>query len=281
MATAIVDHKFSKTLSLRNLTRYGKNYRDAVLTPPRPATTVAGQGPEDPGYNPAVPQMRRTDTKYQHRNDRMATNQTDLTAVFKTGPVGHSADIGVEIARDHQPTYAIADLFTNGRPPVDDLFNPTPNAEYTPALAPTGASSDAHAASAAVYAFDTIKLSDHWQVDLGVRWDRVVVDYTSVAVTGVATSFGRTDKAVTGRAGVVYKPVSKGSIYAAYSTSFTPSFDGTLGPDPGRDGREQPGAASRKEPQHRGRHEVGTGPRISSSPPRCSTSRRPTPRRPT
>src|SRR5882757_5959542 len=108
IATATVDHKFSRTLSLRNMLRYGKNYRDAVLTPPRPATSVAGQGPEDPGYNALVPQIRRTDTKYQHRNDRVATNQTDLNAAFKTGPVGHSADVGMEIARDHQPTYAFA-----------------------------------------------------------------------------------------------------------------------------------------------------------------------------
>lgn len=229
VATAIVDHKFSKTFSLRNLTRYGKNYRDAVLTPPRPTAAVAGQGPEDPGYNPAVPQLRRTDTKYQRRNDRMAANQTDLTTVFRTGPIGHNADIGVEIARDHQPTYAIADLFTNGRPPVDDLFNPTPNAEYTPALAPTGASSDAHAASAAAYVFDTVKLSDRWQADLGVRWDRVKIDYTSVAVTGVATNFGRTDRAASGRAGLLFKPMAEASIYAAVSTSFTPSYDGAHG----------------------------------------------------
>jgi catecholate siderophore receptor len=45
----------------------------------------------------------------------------------------------------------------------------------------------------------------------------------------VATTFGRTDKAISGRTGIIFKPVTQGSIYAAYSTSFTPSFDGTLG----------------------------------------------------
>lgn len=229
VATAIVEHKFSKTLSLRNLTRYGKNYRDAVLTPPRPAAAIAGQGPEDPGFNPTVPQLRRTDTKYQRRDDRLATNQTDLTVAFKTGPVGHHTDIGLEVARDRQPTYAIADLFTNGRPPVDDLFNPTPDVAYAPALARTGASSDARALSTAAYAFDTIKLSDRWQADLGLRWDRVKIDYRSVAVNGVATTFGRTDKAPSGRAGIVFKPVADASIYAAVSTAFTPSYDGAHG----------------------------------------------------
>lgn len=235
LATVTVDHRFNNTFSLRNLTRYGKNYRDAVLTPPRPATTTPGQGPEDPGYDPNVPQIRRTDTKYQHRNDRIATNHTDLTAKFNTGTVGHDADFGLEVTRDHQPTYAFADLFTNGRPPVDDLFNPTPDVAYTPALAKTGATSDAHAHTTALYTFDTVKLSPHWDVDLGVRWDHVKVDYTTLsaptaaAPSGVAANFGRADDAVTGRTGLVYKPVEKGSVYAAFSTSFTPSFDGTLG----------------------------------------------------
>jgi len=235
LGTVTLDHRFNRLFSLRNLTRYGKNYRDAVLTPPRPVTTTAGQGPEDPGYNPLVPQMRRTDTKYQHRNDKVVTNQTDLSSSFKTGPIQHSADVGVEFTRDDQPTYAFTDNFANGRPPVNDLFNPTPFITYNPSLVKTGATSQADANTAAVYAFDTVKLNRQWQLDLGVRWDRAVVDYTTVsaptaaAPAGVTAVFGRKDTAVTGRSGVVYKPVDRGSIYAAYSTSFTPSFDGTLG----------------------------------------------------
>ena len=235
LGTVTLDHQFNRTFTVRNLTRYGKNYRDAVLTPPRPATSTAGQGPEDPGYNPLVPQLRRTDTKYQHRNDKVTTNQTDLSSTFNTGPVHHSADVGIEFTHDDQPTYAFTDNFANGRPPVDDLFNPTPFVAYTASLVKTGATSQANANSAAVYAFDTIKLNRQWQVDLGLRWDRAVVDYTTVSAPtaaapgGVTAVFGRKDNAVTGRSGVVYKPVDRGSIYAAYSTSFTPSFDGTLG----------------------------------------------------
>lgn len=228
--TAILTHKFTDEFVLRNLTRYGRNYRDAVLTPPRPATTLAGQGPGDPGYDPSIPQIRRTDTKYQNRDDRFFTNQTDLSVDFQTGVLKHDAEFGLEVSRDHQPTYAVTDLFTYGRPPVDDLFNPTPYVAYTPALARTGATSDAHATTAALYAFDSVKLNSHWSVELGGRWDRVAVDYTTVAATtGAFGAFGRTDRAFSGRTGIVYKPAAQGSIYAAYSTLFTPSFDGTLG----------------------------------------------------
>jgi catecholate siderophore receptor len=228
VATATIDHRFGSGLSLRNLTRYGQNSLDRVVTSPRAATSANAS--TDPGYNPAVAQIRRTDTKYQYRDDRTITNQTDLTTSFETGGVEHSVVTGVEVARDRQPSYAATDLFTHGRPPVTDLFHPTPADLYVPAIAPTGASSTARALSAALYAFDTVKLNDHWQVDLGARWDRIDVDYTTVAATsGTIGEFGRVDRAVSGRSGVVYKPVARGTLYASYSTSFNPSYDGSFG----------------------------------------------------
>lgn len=235
LATVTLDRYVNRTFTLRNLTRYGKNYRDMVATPPRPVTLTAGQGSTDPGFDFSVPQIRRTDTKYQHRDDRVVTNQSDVTAKFSTGRLRHNADVGLEVAFDKQPTYAFTDLFTNGRPPVNDLFNPTPYISYSPALAKTGATSDADAQTLAVYAFDVVKFNDHWEADFGARWDRVNVDYTTVsaptaaAPAGVTANFGRTDRAFTGRTGLIYKPVEKGTIYAAFSTSFMPSFDGTLG----------------------------------------------------
>lgn len=232
IVTGTITHRFRPTLSLRNLTRFGRNYLDRVVTPPRAAS--AANGAADPGYDPTVPQIRRTDTKYQYRDDKTVTNQTDLTSAFKTGSVQHSVVAGIELAHDLQPSYAATDLFTNGRPPVTDLFHPDPTQAYAPAIARTGASSEAHATSAAMYAFDTVKLSDKVQADAGLRWDHVDVRYNTVAAStatgpGAETDFGRVDKALSGRVGLVYKPVQRGSIYGAYSTSFNPSFDGAFG----------------------------------------------------
>ncbi len=275
VATVTVDHQFDRALSLRNLTRYGRNNLDRVVTPPRAAS--AANGGADPGFNPAVPQIRRTDTKYQFRDDQTVTNQTDLTASFETGAIAHSADIGIEIARDRQPSYAMTDAFTNGRPPVTDLFNPDPGQSYSAALVRTGATSEARATSAAVYAFDTVKLTDQVQVDLGARWDRISVDYDTVATTGVASSFGRTDQALSGRAGVVYKPVTRASLYAALSTSFNPSYDGTFGltlAGTGVNNAALPRSGAATSRWGRSGICVPT----SLSPPHCSRPRRPTPR---
>jgi catecholate siderophore receptor len=227
VVTGTVEHRFGRGRSLRNLTRFGRNYLDRVVTPPRAAS--AANGGADPGYDPAVAQIRRTDTKYQYRDDKTVSNQTDLTTSFGTGSVHHDVVTGLELARDSQPTHAATDLFTKGRPPLTDLYHPDPLQSYTPVIAPTGATSDASSQSAAVYAFDTVKLTDKLQADLGVRWDHVAVDYTTVSATGVSANFGRVDKAVSGRTGIVYKPVTRGSVYGAYSTSFSPSYDGAFG----------------------------------------------------
>ena len=229
VVTGIVSHRFNEMFTLRNLTRYGNNYRDAVSTPPRPVTTAANQGTTDPGYNPSAFQLRRTDTKYQHRNDKVATNATDFLSQFKTGRVSHSADVGFEYAADRQPTYAFTDTFANGRPPVIDLLHPDPFVAYTPSYAKTGATTNADADSTALYVFDVVKFNEQFQADLGIRYDRVKIDYETVSATGVVANFGRDDRATTGRAGLVYKPVEKGSIYTAFSTSFAPVYDATHG----------------------------------------------------
>lgn len=227
IATATTEHRFAQAFTLRNLTRFGNNNLDRVVTSPRAASSANAS--TDPGFDLSVEQIRRTDAKYQYRDDRAVTNQTDVTSRFVTAGVTHDADIGLEIAFDRQPSHAVTDAFSNGRPPVTDLFNPNPHQTYSAALVRTGASSTARARSAALYAFDTLKPGDKWQVDLGGRFDRIDVDYESVATTGVATPFGRTDHAFSGRAGVVFKPQTRSTLYAAVSTSFNPSYDGSFG----------------------------------------------------
>jgi catecholate siderophore receptor len=225
--TATVGHSFRGARHLRNLTRYGRNYLDRVVTSPRAAT--AANAASDPGFNPRAAQIRRTDTKYQYRDDRVLTNVTDFTASFATGSIRHDAVAGVELAKDRQPSYTATDAFTNGRPPVTDLFHPDAAQPYAPAIIRTGATAQARAQSTALYAFDTVKLHDRVQADLGLRWDRIDVDYTTTSALGARSDFGRVDSAASGRTGIVYKPVQRASVYASYSTSFNPSFDGAFG----------------------------------------------------
>ena len=88
---------FSAATSLRNLTRYGRNDVDRVVTPPRAAT--AASSADDPGFDNSGFQMRRTDTKYQYRTDGTLVNQTDLTLRRQTGDLAHVLVAGMELNR--------------------------------------------------------------------------------------------------------------------------------------------------------------------------------------
>lgn len=223
-----VEHKFSPDTTLRNLTRYSQNVRDAVVTPPRAA--AASNAATDPGYNAAVAQVRRTDTKYQDRADKIVSNQTSLNSQFATGKVKHSVAAGIEVSREDQKSYSKADSYALGRPPVTDLYHPDPYQPYNSSgIARTGAYTHGIADSGAFYAFDTIELSEQWEITGGARYEIFDASYKSVTAAGVITRFQRTDDMLSWRGGLVFKPARHGSIFAGYGTSFNPSADGAQG----------------------------------------------------
>ena len=72
--------------TLRNLTRYGNNYPRRREHAAAPGDHRRESGLDRSGLQPGAFQMRRTDTKYQYRNDKVTTNQTDLSSEFQHRP---------------------------------------------------------------------------------------------------------------------------------------------------------------------------------------------------
>lgn len=229
-ATAVVEHKFSPDTVLRNLTRYSRNKRDGIVTPPRAASNTANGGAADPGFDATQAQVRRTDTKYQDRADEIVSNLTNLTTRVAAGTVTHAIAAGVEVSRENQKNYSKTDRYTNGRPPVTSLYTPNPNDPYDPSgIERTGAHTDAIADTGALYAFDTLEIGERWEFTAGGRWELIDTAYKSVSAAGVVTRYQRTDDMLSWRTGLVFKPVAYGSLYAGYGTSFNPSIDGAQG----------------------------------------------------
>jgi catecholate siderophore receptor len=209
LATIDVARDLGASSVVRNLTRWGKNVRDSVITAPRFV---------------AVNTSTALNRQLQSRDmvDDILANQTNLTSRFATGSLQHSIAAGVEFSSEQSLNYARVGPLA----PTADLYNPNPMDPYPGPIVRSGASTDGVANSAAAYAFDTVNIGEHLELTGGLRWDRFAVDYTSVAVTGVPTSFERVDTMTSGRAGVIYKPVTEGSIYLGYGTSFNPSAEG-------------------------------------------------------
>ncbi|HPF72007.1 MAG: TonB-dependent siderophore receptor [Lysobacteraceae bacterium] len=260
-ATVIVNHEVSEDMQLRNLTRWGRNTRDAVVTPPR-AATAETQGS---GWNADIPLIRRNDTKFQDRSDRILSNQTHLGIDTETGGVRHALGVGVELSREESSSYTREDA-SDTLPLFADFYNPNPNDTYPGEifLRRTGDEGHAEANSAALYAFDTLHFNEQWQLGLGARWERFDVDYRAISVQDddglLIEDFSRADSMFSWRAGLVYKPVERGTFYAAAGNAFTPTADGSQGltfsTTPGRRGPAQ--NDPRLGPEETRSMEVGT-----------------------
>ncbi|MPY87841.1 MAG: TonB-dependent siderophore receptor [Luteitalea sp.] len=232
VATAQVEHDVNASLTLRSLTRYGRTRRDSIITAPRFASSDSTD-------------IRRTDWKSRDQTDAIVATQTNLMARFRTGAIGHALTSGLELSSETEENHSRIE--TGPTPPSTDLFRPNPDDPYTGSIVRTGELTEADAASAALYAFDTVNVGEHWELSGGVRWDRFDVDYTPS--TGETTE--RTDTMASWRGGVVYKPTPDGSIYLGYGTSFNPSAEGLSLSTGG-------GALAHVEPEKSRSYEVGT-----------------------
>lgn len=213
--TIKVEHDFSDSLRLQNLSRYSRVERDTVIS----ASHVNLTGVSAGRYRPAGPQGYGRDV-----TSEMWINQTNLTAYFDTVGLGHTLVTGVEVSREdyYRNTYNYGLNFTGKD---YDLGNP-PGHYAGPTSKTRTAETSTELESQAIYAFDTIALNEQWDLSLGLRYDWVKGDAKNVALpAGTVTRVDSRDKELSGRAGVVYKPTENGRIYLAYGTSFNPAAE--------------------------------------------------------
>lgn len=257
--TAILQHNFSDTMSVRNFTRAQRVTQFIIVDPPQGTyclpnglTPIGGSCTVNTGtpagpvtvpagfYMPTGPRGNVRDT-----TNRMLTNQTDLTWSFATGAVEHQLVTGFSLMHE---SYAF-DGYTEFRNPDGsnpfggtgqhlpfmDIFNPD-NYYTGPRNRTRTGKADGELDNAALYAFDNIKFNDQWSVNLGARFEHnegSTTNYTVSTAAGAAGPIGTITGAAAPakndndlfsyRAGLVYKPVENGSIYVAYGNSKTPS----------------------------------------------------------
>jgi catecholate siderophore receptor len=215
----IIDHDFSESTTLRNLTRYGQTRRDSVITAPRFLDL-------DPGPGTMTGETINRQIQSRDQTDQIIANLTDLTVRFNTGAASHAVVTGIEYVKEAEENFARAAGTPTPPSQTTNVYNPDPNEPYPVAITRTGAKTDATSTSKAVYAFDTVGLGQRWDLIGGLRWDVFSIDHESAAANGVVTPLERTDRKMSWRAGVVYKPQPHGSVYAAAGTSFNPAAEG-------------------------------------------------------
>jgi iron complex outermembrane receptor protein len=155
---------------------------------------------------------------------RFFTN-AEAIASFNTGSVGHQVLFGVEYRNTiEKPEFQFSDSY-----PAINIFNPV----YTrrPFDIEPEFFRDDRINTISVYLQDQIELLPNLKVLAGIRYDSADQFRTTRRVGQNRREFEQTDTAFSPRVGIVYQPIDPISLYASYTTSFSPSFGASRNAD--------------------------------------------------
>jgi catecholate siderophore receptor len=216
IGTIRFEHDFSDRVTLSDSLRYanygflylvtGSFLGNDFVDPPPPGTPYA-----DINISRDQPSSAGTTS--------LLINRTDVTVKFDSGDYENTLTGGLELSKEQSNV----SRFQNGLddiPPTPLLapeaffYPPTPLSIYSN---PKGRGKDV-----SPYVLDSMAFGPHWDVDLGLRWDRFVSNF-SEAFTG--TAFERTDTFVSPRIAVIFKPDHMQSYFLSYGTSYNPAIE--------------------------------------------------------
>ena len=233
MFTARVEHDLTPDITLRNTFRYGKTTQDYMLTSYR-GRTDSLLTPN--AINPLSWTLARSLPTNKDQENTILTNQTNISAKFNTGSVGHALNAGLELTREKQRTngyygpdatvFGVPGITTSGVWPAANLYAPYPNVIGYQRLQ-NGTTTDGATTTIGAYAFDTLKLNEKWMLTGGLRYDHYSTNYSATtldATSGVITpsALGVSGSLWTGKLGLVYKPTHNSSVYLGYGTAAQP-----------------------------------------------------------
>ena len=253
IGTIKLEHDLTDNLTLSNTAVYSSAKNDYLWTQP-----------DDSKGNVLNDKVwRRINSRITDTN--IFTDQLALTGKFNTGAFKHSFNIGAEYSDQKSdkgnyltsyPGYpgtttggfnsdcAISDAWCTS------LTNPDSRDQWLGSSAANKNLTTTTTETTSVYLLDNIEFSPQWLLDLGLRWDKFDTKQTTNA-TG--DSIENNTNFLTYQAGLIFKPVENGSIYASYATSANP-----VGVD-GGDGSEAIGQAYMDlDPEESRTFEIGT-----------------------
>lgn len=171
---------------------------------------------ESQAVRPDMVTLRRTD-RHQFNQREYYTLDNNLTGHFATGKVRHNLIVGATFGRETSDTDRRRFLTT---PVLDiNLYDPVYGL-IAPGNQPDQSRRQSESRSSGLYITDLITLSERWKGVLGVRYEREEQSTQEIRLAPNANESTNSD--VLPMVGLLYQPSDEWSVYASYSTSFTP-----------------------------------------------------------
>ena len=237
IGTIKLEHDINDNLTITNTAVYNKSTNDYLWTQPDDSK---GNVLNDKVWRRINSRITDTD---------IFTDQLALTGKFNTGTIKHKFNVGAEYSDQesnkgsYTTTYpGYAGTTTGGFNSdckINDawctsLTNPSSKEEWLGTAVANRNTTTTTTKVTSVYLLDNIEFNPQWLLDLGLRWDKFDTEQVTNA-TGAKLENNK--DFFTYQAGLTFKPVENGSIYASYATSANP-----VGVD-GGDGSEAIGQA--------------------------------------
>ena len=227
-----MQHGLSNGVTLRNQLRLARVHNDAITSSPRIFVGAIGTNPSDGSATCTMTDpCARGETKPRDQVDTGINNQFDLLFNLDTGGIQHDFVAGIEFARYRYENERRRDT----RGPLTSLYQPraralgpfqnmSGNLFGTPVY--DGTTYTLETREVGVYVLDTMKLSEKWDLNAGLRWDKVDAtakrrgfNGTNASVTN-NTTHEREDKELSYTLGLVHKFTPALSAYAAYGNAY-------------------------------------------------------------
>ena len=216
--TGTIEYKVNEAITLTSKVRGEHSLLNYIGTLP--------QNPNTTSPNPLL-WTTTASAQSRYQNVDVWANQNEATFKLDTGGVKHTAVLGVEYSNENisidRYTGLSSELFgggstSNGAVTGVNLYSPQyTNIPFSNTPSLVGNPTRYGVNTSSVYVMDTANWQDTVIVNGGVRYD----GYSQSSSTNSAY-LKQTADLVNYNVGVVYKPMSIGSIYAAYATSANP-----------------------------------------------------------
>ena len=234
-----VEHRFNDDWKVRNTTMYGRSTLDYIATNPQ----LISAGPYA-----GMLALQAKSGKYATNS---LANQTELSGKFDFAGMRHTMTTGVEFSneRDVYSGYLVSDstganmrsIGSSGFASCAVAYNCTPVGSWNPNNPWTGSvllNGDMNFPGpttytttdiASAYLFDSMKISERWLFNAGVRLDNYRVNAQQAAYVSAPTNasipaanLGNNSTLFSYQFGPVFKPIPELSLYASYGTSSNP-----------------------------------------------------------